>query len=341
MVQLPSGCWYLVRVAPPSTIAPSPNIVESCSDLTQQVPIILSDLIQETSVILQELVNQSLSGVLKSKVLGRLQDYPASSCRELARSGLHTSGLYWLRSANGSAVNVHCDLSTSYSVSSVGYMRVAQLNMTAPSHYCPSSLQAFNNSCGKRLCGRGSPSPGCSSVLFSTFGIPYSRVCGSVIGYQFSSPNAFFAHQYDSTLTLDDAYLDGVSLTYGSSPRSHIWSFAAAISESAAENSICPCSNVMSLLPSSAVPAFVKQNYFCDTGDHGQYAGGELMCGSPLWDGLGCGEQSTCCERQDYTSWFCTDLNASVTDDIELRVCGNENILNEDTPLESVYLYVQ
>lgn len=299
-------------------------------------------MIEETSVVLQELVSQSLSGVLESKVLGRLQDYPATSCLQLARSGLVTSGLYWVRSANGSSVNVYCDLSTNYGgVGSVGYVRVAHLNMTEPSHTCPSALQALDSSCGKTLCGRGISSPGCSSVVFPTLGIPYSRVCGSIIGYQFSTPNAFLAHQLDSNLTLDDTYLDGVSLTYGSSPRYHIWSFAAALSEAAAESSTCPCSNALNSAPNSATPSFVKQNYFCDTGDHGQPQSGPLMCGSPLWDGLGCSERSTCCERQNHTPWFCADLNASVTEDIELRVCGNENTLNEDTPLESVYLYMQ
>ena len=297
---------------------------------------------EETTLVLQELVNQSLSGVLMSKIVGQLQDYPASGCPEIARAGLRTSGLYWVLSANGSAVNVYCDLSTSYSLSSHGYMRVAHLNMTESSHSCPPPLQDFDSSCGKRLCGRGDPSPGCSSVFFPTHGVPYTRVCGSVVGYQFSNPNAFLAHQYDPTLTLDDTYLDGVSLTYGPSPRSHIWSFAAAISESSAGSSICPCSDVLNNLPSGAVPSFVKQSYFCDTGNYGRLSlPGELLCDNPLWDGLGCGDDSTCCERQDYTSWFCTDLNANVTDDIELRVCGNENTQNEDTPLESVYLYVQ
>lgn len=301
---------------------------------------VLTDLIEETSVVLQELVSQSLSGVLASKILGRLQEYPVSGCHELSRIGLGTSGFYWVQSANGSSVNVYCDLSTSFSLGSSGYMRVAHLNMTESSHSCPPSLRDFDNSCSKRLCGRGDSSPGCSSVFFSTFGIPYSRVCGSVIGYQFSSPNAFLAYQYDSTLTLEDTYLDGVSLTHGASPRNHIWSFAAAISESATDSSICPCSNAVNNLPTSAIPSFVKQSYFCDTGDYDGRAG-QLMCDTPLWDGMGCSDQSTCCERQDYTSWFCADLNASVTDNLELRVCGNENTQNEDTPLESVYLYVQ
>ena len=299
------------------------------------------DLIEETTVALQELVNQSMSGILESKVLGRLQNYPAGGCVELARTGLMKSGWYWVRSANGTSIRVFCDLVTNYAVNSRGYMRVAHLDMTNSSHSCPPPLHMFANNCSKRLCGRGQSSPGCSSVLFSTFGVPYQRVCGSIIGYQYSSPNAFFAHHYDPSLTVEDAYLDGVSLTYGLSPRVHVWSFAAAISESVTENSICPCSNAGNFIIDSAVPSFVKQNYFCDTGSHGQSHHGQLICDRPLWDGAGCGDQSACCEHQNYSPWFCANLKASVTEDLELRVCGNEDTQNEDTPLESVYLYVQ
>lgn len=314
--------------------------VDSINESCQLVPLVLADLIEETSNVLQELVNQSLSGALESKILGRLQQYPSSGCAELVKAGLRTSGFYWIRSANGSSVHVYCDLTTTFSQIGLGYMMVASLNMTQQSQFCPSSLRDFNNSCGKRLCGRGSSAPGCSSVFYSTFGVPYNRVCGSIIGYQFSSPNAFFAHQYDPSLTIEDTYLDGVSLTYGSLPRIHIWSFAAAISETAIENSICPCTNSMNFLPESSVPSFVQQDYFCDTGDH-ESGAKQLQCEYPLWDGIGCSDGSTCCEHQHHRSWFCANLKEKVTEDIEMRVCGNEDTTNEDTPLESVYLYIQ
>lgn len=284
-------------------------------------------------MVVQELVSKSLTDLLQSKVLGRLKEYPANSCQALANAGLRTSGFYWLRSANGSSVNVYCDLVTSYMVGSPGYMRVAGLNMSQPSHNCPTSLKAVEG-CGGRLCGRGSSAPGCSSVFYSTFAVPYRRVCGSVIGYRFSSPNGFFAHQYNPTLSIDDVYLDGVSVTYGASPRNHIWSFAAAAGKSAA--SICPCTSAINEPPS--VPSFVRQNYFCTTGNGEE---GELFCDDALWDGKDCSADNSCCERQNSNSLFCVDLNESVTEDIELRVCGNEGTQNEDTPLQSVYFYVQ
>ena len=59
----------------------------------------------------------------------------------------------------------------------------------------------------------------------------------------------------------------------------------------------------------------------------------------PLWDGERCGETSTCC---DFNSplWFCKDLPQS-TDDIELRLCTDESISNENAGLEIVDIYIQ
>ena len=326
-----------------------PSIVgnESCSrdDLAGKVPKIVSEVVVEASLLLQELVSQSMAGLLESKVLGELVDHPATSCQQLAAATTKEplqSGYYWLRSGNGSSVRMYCDLTTSYGVGSRGYMQVANLDMLDPAHTCPTSLRTLDRtSCGKRLCGRGEPSPGCSSVFFSTFGIPYSRVCGSVIGYQFSTPNAFFAHQYDPTVTIEEAYLDGVSLTYGSFPRKHVWSFAAAIDEVSSNHSICPCINAANTLPASALPPYIHQNFFCDTSNRGRHMDGELGCDDPLWDGRGCGAMNACCQDQQNSSRFCVDLNVAVTADLELRVCGNEPTSNEDTPLQSIGIYVQ
>lgn len=315
---------------------------ETCSgnELSRQVPLILSDIVEEASVFLQDLVTDSLNGVLQSKILGRLRDYPVPSCRELAADNLLPSGYYWVLAANGSSVQVYCDLSSNFRVGPLGYIQVANFTSSEQWHKCPPPLRVVEGSCSKVLCGRGQSSPGCSSVHYSTFGVPYRVVCGRVIGYQFSTPNAFFAHHYDSALSVNEAYLDGVSITYGSSPRQHIWSFAAGISSSTTSlmtaHSVCTCeSSDLSIL----VPSFVEQNYFCETGNHGVLPEeGTMFCDDPLWDGLGCSEGSTCC---DQGAWFCTDLGDTVTEDIELRLCGNEDVLNEDTPLESIHLYIQ
>ena len=251
-----------------------------------------------------------------------------------------TSGMYWVRSSNGTAVQVYCDLETTKCAcdNTPGWMKVADLDMKDPSQDCPSDLKLWSTPV--RSCGRVSNSPGCSSTFLSTNGIPYSRVCGRVIGYQYSSPNAFYAHQYDPEVTLDQYYVDGISLTYSWSPRRHIWTYAAARSEVDLSGHICPCTNSRNTLPRTAVPEFVGDDYFCDTGSSTGYRNGHFYDNDPLWDGSGCGPNNSCCDQMG-TGYFCTDLGTTTSLDIELRVCGNENTQNEDVPIEVVKIYVQ
>ena len=70
----------------------------------------------------------------------------------------------------------------------------------------------------------------CKSVIFSSGGQSYSRVCGRVNAYQKGSTDAF---QFSSnSRTLEEIYVDGVSLTHGApGSRQHIWTFAAAYYE--------------------------------------------------------------------------------------------------------------
>ena len=266
--------------------------------------------------------------------LGCAARNPANSCLDVARGGSTTSGYYWLRTSGG-ITSIYCDMSTRFNSTS-GWMRIANLDMTDPSQSCPSGLGLVSTP--KRTCGRSVSAPGCSSAFFSTQGVSYRQVCGRVIGYQFSSPNAFFAYQYDQKITINDYYVDGVSLTRGS-PRQHIWSFAATLDEMNRDRHICPCSNQDHSLPNTALPPFIGNDYFCDSGTN-VYQPGEFYSSDPLWDGQGCGGSSTCCSFNS-PPWFCKDLGTVTTDDVEMRICGNENTSNEDTPVEIVELYVQ
>ena len=115
----------------------------------------------------------------------------------------------------------------------------------------------------RRFCsGSGS---GCTSIVFAVNGIQYNRVCDRVVGYQFNSLNAFRSYYHDQSRTVDDIYIDGVSLTYGKFPHSHIWTFTCAIDETHSDNSVCPCIKTDSAY-TGAVPLFIGRDYFCDTG---------------------------------------------------------------------------
>ena len=164
-----------------------------------------------------------------------------------------------------------------------------------------------------------------------------------MIGYQHGSNDAFFPSLHGEIPGLEGPYIDGVSLTHGATgSRQHIWSFVAAYYESdpSYENIIvCPCTNTNFNWPYQ-VHSFVGNNYFCDTGNPGP--GGSTTASypdDPLWDGEGCGPTSTCCEFNT-PPWFCTTLPQPTTDDIEVRMCLNEPIDNEDLRVEFFDIYV-
>ena len=244
------------------------------------------------------------------------------------------SGDYWLQSGSNYAVQVYCDMERVCGCGGEGgWMRVADIDMTRHKENCPAGFRLVTSS-GKRMCGN--TGVGCVATAFSSRGVEYSRVCGRVIGYQFGRVNAFAAYHQRTHTTLGSPFLDGVVLTYGS-PRCHIWSFAAAISQT--NSGVTGCSCFSAAVP-GATPSFVHSDYFCDSGyQYSTQTPLDYLVHEPLWDGAGC-VQGTCCEFNS-PPWFCKDLPQSTSDDIELRICGNDGINNEDTPIERVEIYVQ
>ena len=105
--------------------------------------------------------------------------------------------------------------------------------MSDPSEQCPPSWRPYHNISdnGLRACGRQvttSTTGGCNSQSY-TVQQSYQRVYGKIIGYQIGSPDVFNPGHYQR-LSIDEPYVDGVSVTYGD-PRKHIWTFAGGISE--------------------------------------------------------------------------------------------------------------
>ena len=269
--------------------------------------------------------------------------HPTNSCSELPQES--PSGGYWIQGNTTKSAYVYCDMERASCSCSTerGWMRVAYLNMTDSTQECPEGFKLNNRSTPPlRVCKKIVPK-GCWSTIFQTYGVEYSHVCGRIKAYQDGAPDAFASYQfYPDSVTIDDNYVDGISLTHGQSPRKHIWTFAAAIDEypRLGTHSTCPCiqayqdSHLM-----EPVPPFVGEDYFCDTGSRNPY-GAIFYSNDPLWDGQGCGGTSTCCEFNN-PPWFCKQLPQPTTDDIELRSCTNQGIFDEDTPLEIVEIYVK
>ena len=128
---------------------------------------------------------------MQKKIIGVSADYPADSCAEIVQINAWTqSGNYWVRSANGSALYVYCDMTLTCKGVGGGWMQVVKLNMTNISHQCPPGT-TLRTDLPRRLCGIGINGTGCSSTTFHTYGISYSQVCGKIIGYQDETPDAF------------------------------------------------------------------------------------------------------------------------------------------------------
>ena len=207
-------------------------------------------------------------------------------------------------------------------------MRVANLNMTDPDEQCPENLNlSYTNPI--RLCGRKTDR-GCDSVTFTTYGVQYQQVCGRVRGYQFGSPDG---SEQAATCTIDDPYVDGVSITHGASPRKHVWTYAAGLYENMTG---CPCTD-----SSTSSPAFVGSDYYCESALSGSQWESVLYSNDTLWDGQDCsGLERTCCNSPNLP-WFCKKLPEPTTDDLEFRLCGDEPLTNEDVPIDLVELYIQ
>ena len=91
----------------------------------------------------------------------------------------------------------------------------------------------------------------------------------------------------------------------------------------------CLCTNVHSASGATHPPSFVGNDYFCDTGSHHRVRGDHLYVEDPLWDGAGCGPANTCCSLNN-PPWFMKQLPSAARDDIEMRICSNENRQSED-----------
>jgi len=182
---------------------------------------------QQTRTVLDE-IDKEVRGVVRNTILPSLgpvglQQYnPANSCSEISElvPG-QSSGYYWVRSRNDTAVQVYCDMDRVCGCNSTGgWMRIAHLNMSDPSERCPDTWRLITTP--RRMCGRNTTQyDGCDSAIFPTYGLEYSHVCGRVMGHQDGAPNAFTPFHDNHSLTIDSYYVDGVSITHGASGSRH------------------------------------------------------------------------------------------------------------------------
>ena len=176
-----------------------------------------------------------------------------------------------------------------------------------------------------------------SSLLLPVPGRSYSNVCGRVRGHGWGFA---FRNAVVCNYGLEQAYVDGVSLTHGpAGRRTHIWTFAAAYADGYPDTLFtrynCGCSNTNKNW-THATPGDVGDDYFCDSYlQYTERGGYEEDEDDDLWDGEGCGSSSSCCEWKD-PPYFCKQLHNTTSEDMEIRLCTYSYGFNDYTPSVSL-----
>ena len=195
---------------------------------------------------------------------------------------------------------------------------------------CPDNWK-MSESGSLRMCGKKTDGQSCDSVVISTHGQSYQSVRGRFRAYQFGTPDAFNVKSTD----IEDAYVDGISITHGQNPRQHVFTLAVGVVPYHAEGDrkFYTCPNTGYGKPQ---PTFVADKYFCSSGASSPDIGaGTLLSDTPLWtDGVNCDE--CMCPRT-----FCVNLPEKTTDDLELRICTDESLTNEDIRTEMIDLFIR
>ena len=316
---------------------------KSCQALSNKIDKLLLSLTNDDNSSIS--VSNGTRSVLKDYLLGQKIEslsrqpppsYIPGSCADIKYYWPRSpSGYYTIATSNGDTTSVYCHMEELCN-SRGPWTRIAYLNMSDPTHQCPSGFRLYTSN-GARACGRPSgTSGGCQAqTYFSPPNKGYKEVCGKVIGYQYYTTDAFI-HQ--SGHTIDSYYVDGISLTYGSSPRKHIWTFASGFYDNVPGPDNCPCSSGS---PQS-VPSFVGNDYFCESGCSDSSISQKLYTSDPLWDRDGCGHLEQDCCNASGLPWFHKVLTSSTTEALEIRICadGGTND-NEDIPIALYEIFVK
>ena len=260
----------------------------------------------------------------EDETLGRSEVNPASSCEEIYEhnpTSRGTVGHYWIKTNEG-LFYVVCNMELKCGGTKGGWMQVVKVDMNHDKD-CPGMWRTIFTP--KKLC-LGSIAAGCTSAYFSTRGFSYDHICGQAKGIQKGTTDAFHSNVH----SIDSVYVDGVSLTSGS-PRKHIWTLAVGYSDGFDSPTNCPCATH----PGHNPPAFVGNDYYCESGNtvkaHKMY----YYLSDPLWDGSGCGKSNGCCVSIGMP-WFYRKLPVSAAEDFEIRICKDQKHSDENIALEKL-----
>ena len=146
------------------------------------------------------------------------------------------------------------------------------------------------------------------------------------------SPTSAFSSSHSGNI--NNAYLDGVSITIHY-PRQHVWTYAAGqTKEGNYPDSNCPCSAISG--PSA--PIFVRDHYYCSSGA-GTRAEMDDFYG-PLWLGNSCSVNDGCCTDVGLP-YFYRRLPTIENAEIEVRICNNQPFYKGSVLIDELRLNVR
>ena len=289
------------------------------NDLHNYTNASLSNFTTQLSVLRSEVIKL----VASQKLIGDIQQhFVLDSCSSLQSFSIHfPDGLYKIRSFDEDNSTTSTQVNCSYQTCSGSpewWRRLAYLNSR---EQCPLGLLALTGPI--RACIRPINRAGCSSVYFDPGSKPYSRVSGRVRARQSGQPDGFQdfnGPRFRGEVSLEDNYVDGISLTYGDGgSRKHIWTFAASVNAMGDGCNVC----------NKEKPDFIGDHFSCELVELCEQG---MVCNSNLlWDGGQCvgGE------------CFFRNLSEPTTEQIEMRVCREQDRSDEDILVTEIEIYVQ
>ena len=216
------------------------------------------------------------------------------SCKEVLHLNPNaSSGYYNITLSNGSTGYIFCNMEGLNCDKQGGWTRIAYLNMIQPGAICPEGLRARSYSnLDHQLCSKIGDEGDCSSVYYPSL-VNYTKVCGQVRGYQYGSPDGtapYLGGEPNRNRTIDELYVDGVSITYDVNPRKHIWTYMENLYEQvdSITSYVCPCHTQYD--QQFSPPTFIGNDYYCESGNPvlNIWYGSTLYPNDPLWDGKQC-----------------------------------------------------
>ena len=308
---------------------------------TASIIVILVGWITQTQFIMAQKVCSSFCSSL-----GMTQSNPGKSCNDIYqinRASRGMSGNYWINTTTG-VHQVYCDMELECGGHKGGWMRIADLD-TSRGDDCPSGWVKVTTPSVEALevCRGSNNDAGCYPVVYPTHGVAYSRVCGMAKGYQKGTPDGFVAFTLLQTrTTIDQAYVDGLSIIIIGNTSKHVWSYGVGHSYNL---SVCPCSVIRNdngdVSAGREPQQFVKGNYYCESGNPQRTTErNTYYTTDPLWDGEGCSGTNHCCNEPGMP-WFSREFPTAVRGDIAARICRDQTFFDEGILIEKLHLYVK